>query len=91
MSAPSARRVAGGRWAVTCVYIPIVKSRKKVDSPQLASLRPGTCYVVREGISSVSSGCYSHRLDAGHVLYGELDSWLRRGDLLSHRVPVTKQ
>ena len=47
VSAPSARRVAGGRWAVKYVYIRIVKSRRKLDSPQLASLRPGTCYVVR--------------------------------------------
>ena len=47
MSAPSAQRVAGGRWAVKYVCIPIVKSRKNWDSRQLASLRPGTCYVVR--------------------------------------------
>ena len=53
MSAPSAQRVAGGRWAVKYVYIRIVKSRRKLDSPQLASLRPGTCYVVREGISNI--------------------------------------
>ena len=47
VSAPSAQRVAGGRWAVKYVYIRIVKSRRTVDSPQLASLRPRTCYVVR--------------------------------------------
>ena len=45
VNAPSAQRVA--RWAVKHVYALIVKSRRSLDSPQLASLRPGTCYVVR--------------------------------------------
>jgi len=51
VSAPSAQRVAGGRWAVKYVYIRIVKSRRTVWTVSAASLplalRPGTCYVVR--------------------------------------------
>ena len=48
VSAPSAQRVAGGRWAVKHVYIRIVKSRRTVTvSAASLPLRPGTCYVVR--------------------------------------------
>ena len=48
VSAPTARSVwpvGGGRFNM--FIIRIVKTRRNVDSPQLASLRPGTCYVVR--------------------------------------------
>ena len=51
MSAPSAQRVAGGRWAVKYVCIPIVKSRKNPGQSAASLPTPGN--VLRRAVRNL--------------------------------------